>query len=534
MDFRVNQNNRNRTEEREARDRPNDAADYAESFEELAEARMFEELANAQEREEGEDIAAGDHAGDHTGDYVGADSGGAGGQGNGSSNGHQRVLDYWAAQKEAEVGAIGAQAALTESTGGSKGRLLTSENIPLLNLTAEEEAELARAAEAADALAFLEDDEDADLLEDQQAMQSESVQQEFMQQESIREEYSQPEPVSALQAEDLLAQFLLGREQQRIEQRQQEMLDMVQKFQSRLDGLTQMAGQQGFMGAFMFMGLGAGGFALSPTVDRRGLLVEKAKENLKGAGGKGDSKKSKDGPAINQDVQQALDEEMVFKTASTEDELSLSHEDLMAASKEAFRERFGQWLAIREAEMGEEDDQMFIAQMLQSYDQFTLSEHGDSAYLHPLWLSAMELMLPQTLLSQCENALKVPLPALNVQLARYAQKTPVLSQNALGDLTFDPPFAEALVGVSERLLRDTDAQQVVANTQADAFALLAQKIELPVVVVSFDGSGYSLLTPSPETDQLWCPLQVWDIDWTTQRHLILLEGDRFRFLRRQF
>lgn len=529
MDFRVNQSNRNRTEEKEARDRPNDAADYAETFEELAEARMFEELANAQEREEGEDIAAGDHAGDHTGDYVGADSGGTGGQGNGSSNGHQRVLDYWAAQKEAEVGAINAQAALTEAVGGSKGRLLTSENIPPLNLTAEEEAELARAAEAADALAFLEDDEDADLLDDQQ-----TIQQEVMQQEAIQEEYSQQEPVSALQAEDLLAQFLLEREQQRIEQRQQEMLDMVQKFQSRLDGLTQMAGQQGFMGAFMFMGLGAGGFALSPTVDRRGLLVEKAKENLKGAGGKGDGKKSKDGPAINQDVQQALDEEMLFKTASAEDELSLSHEDLMAASKEAFRERFGRWLAIREAEMGEEDDQMFISQMLQSYDQFTLSEHGDSAYLHPLWLSAMELMLPQTLLGQCENALEVRLPALNVQLARYAQKTSVLSQNAQGDLTFDLPFAEALLGVSERLLRDTDSQQVAVNTQADAFALLAQKIELPVVVVSFDGSGYSLLTPSPDTDQLWCPLQVWDIDWTTQRHLILLEGDRFRFLRRQF
>lgn len=795
MEFKVNQNNSAFAGEAAA---ASDVVEYGDSFEELAEAQLFEELANGDERESGDGAESGESGG-------GADSGSSGGNGgqpgNGSSGGQQRVLDYWSAQKEAEIEGIDALAE-SESSGirardDDKG-VLTSASIPALNLTAEEEAELARAAESFDALAFLQDDDDeaadwydddstdvsADLAEadladsveeasaasaqahedrldakeanyesqqadwvdgqsayedriegdsageiafggvvnptrdgdsqhrrsrghveltpdlldssaadydaeaakrdsasrvdandkrptlpdtaqlkaaeredleadasrfetitsDQRGEESraearelrfesiaENAAQDAMaesmgndvvgqaveraeqigegdvpiellqgaegqnamaapggdtgqgrsrgeyvmveeegvtaaeaakkkginpgdrqqsgqqaseateqaellaaQQDNLAEKAAaSEEAVSLMQVEEMLEHYLAQREQQRLEQQRQELLDMLQQFQNRLNGLTQMAGHQGFMGAFMLMGFGAGGFALSPTVDRRGLMLEKAKENLKGAGGKGDSKKPKDGTVVNPEVTEQLEDDMIFKTRSPEDELSLSHDDLMSARKEAFRERFGQWLAVREEELGDEDDQMFIAHLLQNYDQFTLNTHAELAYLHPLWLSAMELMLPQTILDQCENALDMKLPALRGQLARYVQKTPVLSQNVKGDLTFDDAFATVIAGVSEQILRDNAAQHM-ATSQADAFAIVAQQMELPVVVVAFDGNAYSLLTPSPNTDQLWCPLQVWDIDWNEQRNLILMEGDRFRFLRRQF
>jgi hypothetical protein len=526
MDFKINQNKSAYAGESTTKE----AVDYGDTFEDLAEVQLFEDLAQG-EGGEGGDSAEADGGGETSSDTDSGSAGSGGGDhpGQGSSDGQQRLLDYWSAQQELEAeGVTGVDAG-----SGRGSEAATLNGVPMLALTAEEAEELERASENFSALSFLEEDDTLSTatevpVEAIETDATEIVAQPLPQQVALRNE-----AIRLMQADELLAHFLAQQDEARQEQRRQDLLNQLQQFQQQVNGLTQMAGQQSFTGAMMFMGLGGGAFALSPTVDRRGLMLEKPKETLKGPGGKSESKKAQTPEIIDPEAQAEMDE-IAYKMAVVEDDLSLSHDDLMAFRKEAFRERFGRWLAERDDAIGEEDDQMFIAHMLQTFDQFKLSAVDHSAAVHALWINAMALLSPPNLLKVCEAVLAEPLPALREQLLRFTQRESVVSQGSDDALQFDSPFLEAVSEVTGQLVQ-SNPEHWVAQSQADIFAISANRMKLPLVVVEFDGSSYRLLTPCMAPGQpMWGELQVWDIDWQNQSTLLLLEGDQFRFLRRQF
>ncbi|MEJ2741376.1 MAG: hypothetical protein P8176_02520 [Gammaproteobacteria bacterium] len=356
--------------------------------------------------------------------------------------------------------------------------------------------------------------------------------------ESQREQIeSQDEAAADARArrDDSVESYLAEREELAQQERVQEHLTAIEQFQNNLQGLSQFAGQQGFMGSLAFVGFGGGffgGVAPIPTMDRRGLIVEKPKEkeNTKGVG-KSQSKKSLDSAehADSKDELQEDESESQLRGA----EKALTHEDLVAVRREAFQERFGQWLAARDEEIGDEDDQQFIAQMLLEYHQYALQDDDGEAYRRCLWLTALELMPPANLSALCETAVGGVLPALRGALARCARKMRILSQNRMGQLQFVKGVEEPIRDVSNRLLSENPYHRQATSSQ-EAFALMAKRLALPVVVVEYDGVQYTLRTPHSAPDQMWCVLQVWDIDWTRQRVVVLMEGDRFTFLRRDF
>ncbi|MEJ2669246.1 MAG: hypothetical protein P8077_02970, partial [Gammaproteobacteria bacterium] len=202
--------------------------------------------------------------------------------------------------------------------------------------------------------------------------------------ESQREQIeSQDEAAADARArrDDSVESYLAEREELAQQERVQEHLTAIEQFQNNLQGLSQFAGQQGFMGSLAFVGFGGGffgGVAPIPTMDRRGLIVEKPKEkeNTKGVG-KSQSKKSLDSAehADSKDELQEDESESQLRGA----EKALTHEDLVAVRREAFQERFGQWLAARDEEIGDEDDQQFIAQMLLEYHQYALQDDDGEA-----------------------------------------------------------------------------------------------------------------------------------------------------------
>jgi len=318
----------------------------------------------------------------------------------------------------------------------------------------------------------------------------------------------------------------------------EDMRQLADRFLALIDGMWVIAESTSMGGFFVLFAVGGFmPFQFMPVTDKRGMIVDKAWEKLKG---KGDYTKDKGNNAkgIGGGFENKLNHGAPGTMELDKDEKPLLVEEFsktVIKRKEDFRDKFAKWLRFSQEKDAQSNKETFLTQVLQSYDAVPLNSDLDRGAFAAVWLSAFDVMTPEVLLAHCEHKVGEPLPELKSLLTRYHNGATILTQQTSGEVFFDEASEAVLASITDRVIINTPNYQSTGALMKDKIANLATVLQVPMIMIGAQDESYEIhATGLIDDGRSLLPLEYWDIDWGKQRSLVYMNAGQVSLLTRPF